>query len=196
MTQHLIQTRDQLAELLTDHGVTEMDHSLPPFPVVVCLDGKHVTAVVGIDAFYPDDEAVISGISRTLEWYQRTFTGSETDPGNLNRLIGAQTYLARQRENIGRIVGRAQAERTAAEYRRRAFRDSLILAHRAQGETVKDAEAMARVETRKLDQEHTDSIEYHTRLRAIQDSVDATLTAVAQERKRMASDYERAHLTH
>ena len=195
MTQTLCPTREDLTELLTDRGVTTMHQAVPSFPLVACLQGSQVVALVGLDAFYSDDGELIAKVSRALEWYQRTFTGDQYDPALLGQLIGTQGYLARAREEIGRLVGKAQAQAKAAEYRRRSYRDTLMLTYRRGGDAVGVAQAKARTETVKLDEEHTDAIEYHTRLRAIQDSMDATLMAIAQERKRMSADYERAHLT-
>ena len=193
---HLTPTREDFADLLTDQGIKEVDYHMGEFPLVVSIEDGKVTAIVSLSDFYPDDGEVIGGVTRTLEWHARTFSGTENDPANLNRLIGAQTYLARQREYLGRIVGKAQSQKVAAEYTRRSYRDSMFLSYRLQEKTVAEANAMARVDTKRLDKEHADSIEYYTRLRALLDSVDATMIAISQERKRMAGDYERAHLTH
>lgn len=177
MTKKRINNEHELADLLLDLGIEKFDTSVSDFPCVVCIDENNsLCAMVSIEDFYADN--TIPRATRVIEWYKK-YVDEGMDGGNFMLLNQARATLSGLLEPLGNIRANIESEKVAAEFRRRRRRDIIYLNKKNAGHNQKDAEAEARIETQSYDNEVIEATKAMHSIRAIYQSVEQTLNAMA-----------------
>lgn len=191
---YLAHNADELATIFEEQGVESFSDPVV-FPCVVAIKDGQVVASVSKADFYPDIEGAMEKVAQVLGWYNSVYVEGNPNPGGLSLVVRAQAVLSSNLETIGHEKARLISEVDRLEFLRMRKKSTFKIAYRAEGDTAANAEDRARIKIEDIENKCVDAVKAKEEIKALYDTMNKTLVALAQERKRLESDYNRAHLT-
>lgn len=138
---------------------------------------------------YTDD------IDRVISWYRGKFSAKDATRQNLEYLNAARRKLACSLYDLRNDVADAKAEREKADYNRKKNYADQLLANRAEGLTIVEAESRARLNNSEHEDALCDAIRVYESLWLLYQSVGEILNAMSSDIRTLENEYRRAGQT-
>lgn len=175
----------QLAEFLAEHELDiEIKVKKSEYPIVIPIENRPEGIFLHPHISMADFETpdFITEINRILEWHD-DFVHKGMDPLFTHTLRMSRSRLAKLMENLGVFVARLKKDFKDIEYKRRRVRDKTTLLKKAEGLSVAESQAHARLMCEDYDDQLTEAERIWKEADVLYDTVYQTLNAMAGEIK-------------